>query len=71
MNDGKDQSLGLGKTPRRTVVENIDLPDIIKPKTINQLNNAPATAVPTYSSINPLNGDMVKGPIHYGFAEFI
>ena len=73
MNEGKDQSLGLGKTPRRTVISYEELPIIKQSKkdNMNMTGNVPATSVPTYSSINPFDKDIAKGPIHYGFAEFI
>ena len=57
--------------PRRTIIENIDLPDITQPKTDNRLNNSPVASIPSYSSINPFDTDIAKAPIHYGFAEFI
>jgi len=73
MNEGKDQSLGLGKTPRRTVISYEELPIIKQSKkdNMNMTGNVPATSVPTYSSINPFDKDIAKGPIHYGFVEFI
>jgi hypothetical protein len=77
MNEGKDKSFGLGKTPRRTVISYEELPIIRQSKNRNRGNvrnnegTAPVTSVPTYSSINPFDKDIAKGPIHYGFAEFI
>ena len=73
MNEGKDQSLGLGKTPRRTVISYEDLPIIRQPKTNNnkRTSNAPATAVPTISPINPFNPDYKETPLLFGFAEFV
>jgi len=73
MNEGKDQSLGLGKTPRRTVISYEDLPIIRQPKTNNnkRTSNAPATSVPTISPINPFNPDYKETPLLFGFAEFV
>ncbi len=79
MNEGRaplealvtNKALQLGKVPRRTIIENIDLPDITQPKTDNRLNNSPVASIPSYSSINPFDTDIAKAPIHYGFAEFI
>ena len=80
MNEGRaplealvsNQALQLGKVPKRMVIQEIDLPAITKRREPSaKLSNAPVASVPSFSSINPLNGDMVKAPIHYGFAEFI
>ncbi len=75
MNEGKDQSLGLGKLPRRTIISYEELPVIKQSKNRGNVRNnegsSPVTSVPTYSSINPFDKDIAKGPIHYGFAEFI
>jgi hypothetical protein len=80
MNEGRaplealisNQALQLGKVPKRMVIQEIDLPAITKRREPSaKLSNAPVASVPSFSSINSLNGDMVKAPIHYGFAEFI
>ena len=79
MNEGRaplealvtNKAIQLGKVPRRTIIENIDLPDITQPKTDNRLNNSPVASVPSYSSINPFDTDIAKAQIHYGFSEFI
>ena len=65
----------LGKTPRRTVISYEELPIIRQSKSRGNVRNnegsSPVTSVPTYSSINPFDKDIAKGPLHYGFAEFI